>query len=214
MIKYTLIFLSLLIIVSCNPSPPLPPRKWRLISGRIEDSSVKKPLLYRAYLPSRWIQVELNREVSIMDTTQPVAEFFLEENERKIRLTFHTFPIHEDFQRIPPEAQIARWKQQFDELDPLSILISPVSHGGFHGLAFEGQGVLKEEPAAVMGWSMLLADIYARQLKESFSLADQTKRADYTIKATGDPDMVRRYRTEIANFAQSFELIEELPAQQ
>ena len=39
----------------------------------------------------------------------------------------------------------------------------------------------------------------------------QQKRADYTIKAVGLPALINQYRQEIIQFADSFELKDELP---
>lgn len=144
---------------------------------------------------------------SIADTTKANSEFFIQDKGREIRLTVHTFPFVDDNGRIPPQAQIARWKKQLEELNLLSVQVLPESHGGFSGLYFEGEG----SQGTVMGWSMRLVPAYSRQLSLEKEPLDKLKRADYTIKATGPTDLIERHRPVIIQFAQSFELIDELP---
>ena len=184
----------------------------QLIAARDEDSSLDRPYIYRAFVPANWIRKDPSPQESIQDSTKYNCEFFIQEEGKTIRLTIHTFPLKENGKRIPPSAQIARWKQQFNPLDLLSLNISPDSHGGFSGLFFEGEGMVQEQPIKVIGWSMQLAPIYERLLSQRREILSRLKRADYTIKASGPPEMMKAHRSAIIFFANSFEFIEELPS--
>ena len=190
--------------------PPLPLSNWQLIAGRDNGQTGERPILYRVLVPSNWIRKDSQEQESLVDTTKAICEFYINEKDQEIRLTIHTFPIL-DNKRIHPQAQIARWKSQFEELDLLTTLVQPDSHGGFSGLFFEGQGLLQNKPVKVMGWSMQLASSYHRQLSLEKNSNDEYKQADYTIKATGHPDFINKHRLSILKFANSFELIDELP---
>lgn len=197
---------------SSDKSLSLSSSTWQLLAGRDNGDSLERPVLYRALTPAHWIRCDSSVTESIADTTKAICEFYIQEDDRSIRLTIHTFPIVESHIRIPPQAQVARWKKQFEEIDCLANQILPDSHGGFSGLFFEGQGILQGTPHKVMGWSMQLASIYERQLNQENSPLDSRKRADYTIKANGPPDLINKHRADLLLFAHSFELIDELPS--
>ncbi len=57
---------------------------------------------------------------------------------------------------------------------------------------------------------MQLAPAYERQLSLARQPHDNLKRADYTIKSVGPPDLMHKHRADILAFAQSFEMIDEL----
>lgn len=204
--------LSLFSLTSCNQNPsPLPPASWQLIAARDEGQPNDRHLIYRALVPANWIRHDPPPTESIADTTRSNCEFYIKDNNQTIRLTIHTFPILQN-SRIPPQAQITRWKGQIEELDPLNTHVLAESHGGFSGLYFEGEGKLQGNATKVMGWSMQLAACYERQLEQERHSLDHCKRADYTIKASGPPDMIDQHRSAILAFARSFELIDELPS--
>lgn len=212
MIKHKLktLTLFLLLLVSCH-SPSSTSSQWYFIAGRNEENSLHRPLLYHILAPSHWIcQTPLKSE-SIVDTTKPNCTFYIQEGGQSIRITIHTFPFQSLQMRISPLAQITRWKKQFKELDPLWNKMAPISWGGFHGLYFEGQGLVQNEPIRVMGWSMQLASGYVHQLNLNKHLLDHWKQADYTIKASGPPILMEKHRLSILAFAQTFEFIDELP---
>lgn len=205
-------FFLFLVFSSCEKSKSkesesAPPE---FIPARDKDISLNRPLIYRAVTLDGWTRLEPDPMVSIADTTLANCEFVLENEEGKIRLTVHTFPFEKRNLRIPPQAQIARWKQQFDEIDPLAVHIDEESRGGFSGLFFEAEGIIKEQPTMVMGWSMQIAEIFDRVLEQEKDPLDIWKRADYTIKATGPIQSMRAYRKDIIRFSNSFELIDEL----
>ena len=212
-LKNILIFtLTLYLLIGCSKSPSSSSASWQLFPRRDDGHSLERPFFYRAYVPSQWIRQDPPAEESIADTTKSICEFYIHENDQSIRITLHTFPILEEKRRIPPQAQIARWKNQFEELDLVDIQTLSDAHGGFSGLFFEGQGIGKGTLIKVIGWSMQLASLYERQLAQSKQPLDHYKRADYTIKASGPPDLMNKHRAAILAFARSFELIDELPA--
>lgn len=170
---------------------------WQTIQGR--DRTLTRPL-YRVRAPLEWIRVDPSIDVDLSDTTLPITTFYLNEASPPIRITLHTFPYTDPKGRIPPQAQVARWKQQAEG----SSTISSVAHGGFHGLFFESNQFL--------AWSMKIGEPYEQLFERLNSTAfTQALRADYTIKAVGSPHLLEQYRDELIAFARSFEWIEEMP---
>jgi hypothetical protein len=199
-------------LTSCHPSPPSKTSSsWQLINGRDDGQSSERCAIYRALVPLNWVRQDPLSTESIADTTKSICEFYIQEDGQTIRLTIHTFPFMQSNQRIPPQAQIARWQRQFEEIDRLATQVHPDSHGGFSGLYFEGQGLLQGQPVKVIGWSMQLASVYVRQLNQEGSFPNSCQLADYTIKASGPPSLMDQHRAAILAFADSFELIDELP---
>lgn len=207
-----ILIILLYLLTACQSSYSYPTSHWQQFAGRDDGTSLARPLLYRAKVPLTWQRQDPASTESIADTTKAICTFYIPEGEQTIRLTLHTFPIGESYPRIPPQAQIARWKTQFDELDALTTTVQSEAHGGFSGLFFEGQGLIQGQATKVLGWSMQLAIGYERQLNLEKYTLDRTKKADYTIKAQGPIELINKHRTEIVTFAQSFELIDELPA--
>jgi hypothetical protein len=203
--------LTIYLLIGCNHNSSLSSASWQLIAGRDDGQIFERPLLYRALVPTGWIRQDPPLHESIANTTKSICEFYIHEKDQSIRLTIHTFPIMQTQLRIPPQAQIARWKREFEELDLVLTHTQPESHGGFNGLFFEGQGILQGKPRKVMGWSMQLASVYERQLNQAKDPLERRKCADYTIKASGAPDLMDKHRIAIMAFAHSFELIDELP---
>lgn len=187
-------YFILLLLLGCSSPSPKTNAQWQ------EFSSREGILVYRALVPINWIRKEPTGD--LQDTRKAICEFNVLDNEEEIRITLHTFPFSEKEQRIPPQAQVARWKGQLEDLDPLSFQITPVSHGGFHGLFFEGES----QGMKMMGWSMALSPFYARRDLNS------TLQADYTIKVTGSSEMINKHRKDLICFANSFECIQEFPS--
>ena len=211
---FTSFLFTTLLFTGCQKNTPPPSASWQLFSGRDNGTSLERPLLYRALVPCHWKRQDPPSSESLAETTRAISEFFIEENDRSIRLTIHTFPIHNNEQKISPEAQINRWKKQFEELALTTPSTRKEGPGGFSGLFFEGRGQLQGNEMTVIGWSMQLAPLYEKLLLQSGdqSALDQKKRADYTIKASGPSHLMDKHKKEILLFGQSFELIEELPA--
>ena len=169
---------------------------------------------YRAKIPSEWQRLEPAEVLS--DTTKPLCELLIKEGLQVIRLTIHNFPTDALSERIPPVAQITRWKNQFEKLDPISIATVNESFGGFAGLQFEASGMLNGSATSIIGFSMQIAPEHYRRL-QPFQPSDnpehlRQKRADYTIKAVGPSDLIAKHKAAILSFARSFELIEEVPS--
>jgi hypothetical protein len=184
--------------------------EWKTIEGRDDGhSAASPPPIYRAKVPKDWISAP-QREGSLIDTTLPIAEFYVREGDQQIRLTVHNFPADTLDQRVAPLSQIMRWKRQFDEFDSSSLSICPEAHGGFAGFAFECTGTLKHQPTTILGWSMQLDPEHFQSLKDG-SNHQRQMRADYTIKAVGPPSLITQHRHDLLTFANSFELIQEIP---
>jgi len=202
------IFLCLMLIACTSSDKPTTAFPWVTIAGREEPRTP----LYRAQVaPVLRLKPELQvlslkpELQNLKDTTIPLAEFTIED----VKVTVHNFPSDRLEDRIPPAAQIARWKQQFDEILPSNTQISPAAHGGFSGLYFQGTGISHGLPHAVLGWSMQIAPEHYQNLHDQ---RYRQMRSDYTIKAVGPPDQIQKHRKEIEQFANTFELIEEIPS--
>lgn len=182
-------------LISCSSSPEKTDRISYEISGRDHTP------IYRVKAPKEWIIKRPETDASLQDTSKSLVEFFIQEGDVEVRITIHNFPSNHIDDRIPPIAQIMRWKQQFDEID---VSVSPQSFAGFVGLLFDGLGVMKGKEMSLLGWSMQMAARHYNNL--SFEM-----RADYTIKALGPTFLVEKNRQAIVNFARSFELLKEIP---
>ena len=199
--------LSLLFLSGCNKEENVS-SSWQAINGRDESLSIVRHPLYQARIPAHWQRKDPSPTESIADTTKPLCEFWIAEEGEKIRITVHNFPASSTAPKIPPMAQLQRWKNQFDRLEPTQVSITSCAHGGFSGLCLEATGILNGTAQSLLGWSMQLAPEHTRQLNPE----DRQTRADYTIKAVGPAELMNKFHTEIMNFAYSFELIEELPS--
>lgn len=198
-----LLFFSLL--ASCS-SDPGDQGQWQTISSRSFFKNVERTPLYRVKVPKHWERVNPGKEVSLDDSREALCTFFL--GEHAIRITLHNFPSQTLAQRIAPQAQVARWRQQFNPKHFDHTM--PLSFSGYVGLFYEGEGRVKGEETKVLGWALQIANEHYRTLShESFH---PEQRADVTIKITGPPHVVEREREALITFAESFELIEEIPS--
>lgn len=206
--RYAVFFLLLLSISqSCRREGPPPIFSVVEIAGRETNEPI-----YRAKMPDGWEQQQPGQPTA--DTTKALAEFFLRAPEGTIRLTFHNFPSEQD---IPPIAQITRWKRQFEHLDAASVSIDPKAFSGFVGFFFEGSGKLSGETKSVLGWAMQLAPQHVQFLQTPANRDEASRfrqmRASFTIKAVGPKELMANHQKAIVAFAESFELIDELPSQ-
>lgn len=187
---------------------------WQNIPGRDTGISRIRPFIYRVKAPASWHRQFPSDTDSIFDTTKPLCEFLIKENTSMIRITIHNFPTDEIEERIAPASQIARWKRQFEQLDEISLNVKPIAHGGFAGLFFEAIGTLENRKTKVLGWSLQLSAEHYRNLA-SIDLSTQNEfkqlRSDYTIKVVGPVELVEKHQAILMLFANSFELIEEIP---
>lgn len=205
-----LLIAALFLTAGCHQDAPSSKFTWHFFSARDNGNNLDRPILYRAKTPLHWTKKEPSPVDSIADTKKSICEFYILDNEGSIRIVLHTFPTTSGL-HIPAGAQISRWQKQFEELSPEAMDIKPSCRGGFSGLFFEGSGLLHGKPATIMGWSMQLAPMYEKILVQSNQPVHQYQCADFTIKATGPTNLIAKYRTEIIAFANTFELIEELP---
>lgn len=190
---------------SCSSSENSESATLQTFEGRTPGEAI-----YQAKVFSDWVPMPNDGEAYISDTTLPIAAFLIGND---IKLTLHNFPTQFIEERVPAQAQVTRWLRQFEQVNKESVNITPFSHGGFSGLLFEASGVIKGEVAAVVAFAMQLATQHYHAL--SFVPAKEKEfremRADFTIKATGPIDSLQKKRTEILKFAESFELIKEIP---
>lgn len=192
-------FFLLTTLISCNPTPPPPQFHSHIIKGRESTAP-----LYRVNTPTDW-QCSLP-EAGPKDTTLPLCEFFIAD---KIRISIHNFPNQNLENRIPPQAQVERWKKQFKQLSPLNYHIQEESWGGYLGLYLQATGLLNGEETKMLAWSLQLSEKHFLNCMDD--PAYQQALADFTIKVVGPKDVVEANQSEIEKFAHSFELIDELP---
>jgi hypothetical protein len=204
--KLLILFLCL---TGCKTEDKTPPFTLQEFNGRDEIISygqmVRRPV-YHAKVPLTWKRIDPLPIESLLDTTKPIVAFAIDEN---VTLTVHTFPSSSQEERIAATAQIERWINQLKGGD---YLIEKVSHSGFAGLFFEG----KQEKITVCGWSLQLDLDHYQTLHFLTSTVEEEEHykqmaADYTIKVSGLSTLIDQHREEISLFADSFELIQELP---
>lgn len=183
------------------------------IQGRDYDG--KRFEVYRVRVSPDWIRRDPLPNESLSDTTKALCEFLIKDEGGIIRIAIHNFPSESIDQRIPPAAQVARWRQQFEKLLPSDSYTAPQAFSGYSGLLFKGVGTLNGQEMAVLGWSLQIAPEHYRSLsyapKPEMQPLYREMRADMTIKATGPKTVMQLHEDEISRFARSFELIEEIP---
>jgi hypothetical protein len=198
-----IIILFLSPLAACKKCPEkIPPFTVQEFTGREESvgvSLVRRPV-YRAKVPAGWVRID--PVGTIQDTKEPNATFLVEE---KLKVTIHTFPSNRLEERIPPSAQIARWKRQLGEVE---TSIEPACHGGFVGLCLEGPTMLAWSMQLDLEHYQTLTFLASSHLEEEHF---KQMRADYTIKAAGPEELIESHRNELRFFADSFELIQEIP---
>lgn len=181
--------LLLMVCSSCGDAPDPSPFRDEVISGRERTGVV-----YHALVPPSWERKDPPAGQDLHDTTLPVCSFHVG---KEVLITVHTFPSESVNERIPPMAQIERWKKKAKNFN-----VQQVAHGGFGGYRLEAPGII--------AFSMQLTPILYRSLSEN-GKRFLDLRADYTIKAIGPADEIEEHKTEIDSFAESFELLEALP---
>lgn len=205
------LILILLFLTGCSNTEEATSSTWVSILGRNETDSLKRFPVYHAKVPHHWIHSPPPLDIPLTDTTKPIDEFFIVDGNDKVRITIHNFPSDKIEDRIPPAAQITRWKRQFTQLAPADTLIVSQARGGFAGLFFSATGMMQGAPYAVLGWSMQMAPEHYRILTQHDTPLHKQMRADYTIKAVGSPTLINTHRNDIESFAHSFELLQEVP---
>ncbi len=204
-------FLIFLLLTACHESSKKSlPHSWQEFNGRDEIISYGQRVrraVYRAQVPLNWQRINPSDLEPISDTTKPIVSFLLEEG---VLATVHSFPTDTFDERIPVIAQVERWRRQ---LEGSAILLAEAVHGGFAGISLEG----KNEKGAVRAWAMQLDMQHYQTLHLLATTVEEEEHykqmaADYTIKAFGPADRLEKHREEIDLFADSFELIQEIPA--
>ena len=197
----SLTILALCITACDRAQPPIQSdTKPQSIQGRDGQA------YYHVDVPTSWKQVTSDAS---KDTTKPIAEFVIEDPAGSIRITIHNFPWSSIEQRIPPIAQINRWKSQIKG----SSSETAIAHDGFAGYFFEATGEVEGKPTTVLGWAMQLAPEHFQALTSHQPKGFEQLRADYTIKAVGPAPLMSNHLHNIQHFADSFRLIEEIPSQ-
>jgi len=183
------------------------------IKGR--DYNGERFAIYRARVPNHWIRHDPLPNESLTDTTKAICEFVINEEDQIIRIAIHNFSSDSIDQRIPAMAQVTRWQRQFQSLSPTDTSIIPQVFNGYNGLLFKGIGRLNDQETLVMGWILQIAPVHYRVFSQSpneqVNPHFRESRADVTIKAVGPKEFMEEHSDEIINFANSFELIEEIP---
>jgi hypothetical protein len=212
--------LTTLLFTSCNsPDDSTSTKKTTYhvtIPGRNNTKSLERPDIYQATTPVNWTFTEPSPNESLTDTKKPIYEMTLYGDEDNILITIHNFPSETIEERIPPEAQVARWKQQLGGEKAHNVTITQQSFGGFSGLRFEGQGKIEGKDTMFIGWTMQVSPehFYAlSQEHEELTHGERKQmRSDYTIKIIGPPHLIEQNKEVINNFGRSFRLIKSIPA--
>jgi hypothetical protein len=217
-LKCFLVILAFFFMGCSSGDPPKDSESfWQEISGRDEgEGKFYRVPVYRAKVFPGWVFHEPDAKESIFDTMKANSEFLIEYPEGTIRIAVHNFPVTNKNDRIPPMAQIARWKRQISEIDQVSLKEDLFAHGGFAGTLIEATGLIDEKKISVIAVAMQLDSEHYQVLSQKSGTEEEQnlyrqQSADYTIKASGPPDIVSKKRKEILKFARSFELIEEIP---
>lgn len=219
LLQLTKSFLIILLLTACSSFEDRKTEDTQTfplsISGRDQGLLLERPSIYRVNAPVKWTFKEPSPSDSLADTKKPIYEMVIYEGEEQVLITIHNFPAESINTRIPPEAQVSRWKQQLGGEKAENTKVDPQSFGGFSGLRFEGQGKLEGKERMVIGWSMQISPehFYAlSQEQEHLSSTEREQmRADYTIKVVGPPGLIQRNKNVINNFARSFRLITPIP---
>lgn len=209
---------SFLLIIGCS-TPPMETSFYsvQLIKGRdLGIVSFKRSEIYRAKVPLNWERIDPQDADSLFDTKKSLCEFVIREATGDVKITIHNFPSEQLSERIPPNAQLMRWKSQFSSLELRYLSIVPQSFSGFSGFLFSGAGILQGELTMMLAWIMQIAPEHYLTLSlsniEKLTVDEMRQmRADFTIKAVGPKKLVEKNKEAIVAFAHSFELIQEIP---
>lgn len=216
MTRFFCILLFLPLFFGCGTKKEPPSRQTVLIQGRDEGSDPKARLwVYRASIPADWIYKGPASASSNSDTRLPIGEFLIQDAGEEILIAIHNFPQENSTQRIPPAAQVQRWKGQFTALEHHKSSLLPQSFSGYVGLRFEGTGLFKDRRTTMIGWALQLAPEHFLTLSYPRDGLDppllKQMRADVTIKVTGPPQSIEKHKGAIDRFVRTFELIHEIP---
>lgn len=205
-----ILFLLFAFLLSCQSEPQVTdPTSVQIVMGRDGQDHERQPI-YRLRTPLSWIRRDPLPNDSLKDTKKSLVDFFIHDNDGIIRIAIHNFPSQAIEERIPPSAQIGRWKKQFDTVNASLTQTIPQSFNGYVGLLLSLIGTQNQQEQFLLAWTLQLADQHYRTLANLEPNALQN-RADITIKATGPLSLFEKYRDQIVSSARSFELIDEIP---
>lgn len=206
-IALLLIFLS---FWGCEQKKAHPKPMSQTISGRDrggESGLVRYPL-YRVKTFPNWKRLDPSPLTSNLDTRQPIVEFWID---GQIHVTIHNFPSDSMDTRIPPRAQVERWKKQMLTDDNDDFVERPVSFAGFAGFFFEGE----DKDKMTIAYALKLDDRHYQSLRSHRQPHNEAflkqMGSDVTIKAVGPIQAMMKYREDLIAFSESFELIQEIP---
>lgn len=118
-------------------------------------------------------------------------------------VTFHTFPSDSLDKRIPPTAQIERWKKQLNGKESEITPYTRCGFGGFRIVCFEEKGMI--------GYAMQLTPpLFQAMLYPHSKLEDvyfTEMRSDYTVKAVGSGKALENEAVNIDSFVKSLKWI-------
>ncbi|GAB4227419.1 MAG: hypothetical protein Tsb0021_04300 [Chlamydiales bacterium] len=177
---------------------------WKKLA--IKGRTPHLPAIYTVRFPSYWESLPPGFDEELSDTTLPIHRFIIDED---IIVTIHNFPLEPDSPRIPPMAQLDRWKKQFTVLN--ESFNSPISQSGLVGHHLKAWGLINDQPTTVFGWAFQLAhEHYIRSTWYLNSWMNEV-RGDVTIKVTGPTKKMEKIQEELSCFAASFEFVDDLP---
>ena len=151
------VFFCIIFLLACSEKKSeIADSSWIEITGRTEAEEPRQ-LIYRVKTPKEWTVFFPEETNRLEDTKIANADFWIEDGTHYVHIVVHSFPSDSLDARIPPMAQIHRWKGQFTEINEESILIKPQAHGGFAGfylfLSGDAQKIVGKN-SAVLAWAM------------------------------------------------------------
>jgi hypothetical protein len=182
--------------------------KEEIIRGRGTEG--RKFGIYTMNIPKDWIRRDPLPDDPVNDTTKELCEFIINDPDGIIRITIHNFPVDTIDSRIPPQAQIARWKNQIENYDEINSHTTPIAFGGYSGLLFVGIGTKMVVAAALQLPIEHFRNLPANDTSRKSTLHAQM-RADVTIKAVGPIVSMQKHQDEIVKSIHSFSLVDEIP---
>lgn len=197
------LFLCCLFLCGCTTTEQKETLSLEVLGRSDPKNLSSRQLIYSIQIPADWEWSAPPITQSLVDTTEPLLTL----HKNGVTVTFHNFPAKTLTQRIPPFSQIARWKNQFEQLDEASTHITPFSVAGFTGLQFQASGIQKGNPTGVIAWSMQLTPELFQKLPED----SLQQKADWTLKAVGQPDQIELLAADLSAIAKSIELLQEIP---
>lgn len=205
---------ALALLTSCGDSRDQSISPMQSIMGRA-NTGISRPQIYRVRASDSWVRRDPLPNENLLDTTKALCEYIIVEDREIIRIAIHNFPSRKLEDRVPAEAQVSRWRRQFESLNPEDSQSTPQAFSGYSGLLFEGVGIMHGKPTMVLGWAMQISPEHYLMLSRAKSSDEESlfaqMRGDVTIKAVGPKNIMEKYKRQIASFAKSFELIEEIP---